>query len=274
MSRHTKIITLLSAIIFCFSLFTFTSFAVDDPNTGENPGSQPGVDEPITPEIPDTPISQPEQSDDPVSDVPSYVEPDQSSDYNYSDSSESYYDYDYNNDNSESSSMYVGGGQSYAPPASTAPSVPLYNSNHKIDENTLSNKDWKDIAANLKNASMGSEDDSDDFGFIKNNDSLYDNGEWMLFAGIACLALGAAGIIYVIISTVNKHKKLGAKQYAYASSPSNGRYSSGSNYADNYSYAKPDKKRLDKSRKFDTADVKISNSSSGSHYKNGGTRYR
>lgn len=301
MSRRNKLITALLSIVLCFSVFTFTAFAVgEDVSSGggemsggqsqtpvnpvepadpEQPGEEPGSDTPEPapePEQPVQPDPNPGYSDPdptPVPDPdPGYVDPG----YSYDDGSSSQIYYDSDN-GGESSEFYVGGGQSYVPPVSTAPSAPLYESNRKIDDSVLSNSDWKDISASLKNAGKGSENDSDDFGFIKNNDSLSDNGEWMLLTGIACLALSAAGIAYVIISAVSKRKKLsgglGGKQYAYAGSE-NGRYRSSSDYDDGYKDAKVEKKKVDRSRKFDTADINLPKSSNGTRYKNGGKRYK
>ena len=274
MSRRNKLITALLSIVLCFSMFTFTAFAVGENESGG--GDVPASEAPVDPVTPD-PVPEPVEPDpepqytDPAPD-PGYVDPG----YSYEDDSSSQIYYDSDN-GGESSEFYVGGGQSYVPPVSTAPSAPLYESNRKIDDSVLSNSDWKDISASLKNAGKGSENDSDDFGFIKNNDSLSDNGEWMLFTGIACLALSAAGIAYVIISAVSKHKKLSGgisgKQYAYAGA-GNGRYRSSNDYDDGYKDAKVEKKKVDRSRKFDTADINLPKSSSGTRYKNGGKRYK
>lgn len=289
MSRRNKLITALLSIILCFSMFTLTAFAVgedssissgeisdgeaqtpvDPEQSGEDPGTDTSQPDP-QPEQPVEPDPEPQYTD-PAPD-PGYVDPG----YSYEDDSSSQIYYESDN-GGESSEFYVGGGQSYVPPVSTAPSAPLYESNRKIDDSVLSNSDWKDISASLKNAGKGSENDSDDFGFIKNNDSLSDNGEWMLFTGIACLALSAAGIAYVIISAVSKRKKLSGglsgKQYAYAGA-GNGRYRSSNDYDDGYKDAKVEKKKVDRSRKFDTADVNLPKSSSGTRYKNGGKRYK
>ena len=286
MSRRNKLITALLSIILCFSMFTFTAFAVGESESGgevtpdpivtspEYPAEQPTESpDPVTPDpVPEPVEPDPEpQYTDPAPD-PGYVDPGNS--YEDDPSSQIYYESD---NGGESSEFYVGGGQSYVPPVSTAPSAPLYESNRKIDDSVLSNSDWKDISASLKNAGKGSENDSDDFGFIKNNDSLSDNGEWMLFTGIACLALSAAGIAYVIISAVSKRKKLSGglsgKQYAYAGA-GNGRYRSSNDYDDGYKDAKVEKKKVDRSRKFDTADINLPKSSNGTRYKNGGKRYK
>ena len=283
MSRRNKLITALLSIVLCFSMFTFTAFAVGENESGggDVPASEAPVD-PVTPEPEPEPEPEPAPEPDPEPDPePQYTEPapdpgyvDPGYSYNDNSSSQIYYDSD---NGGESSEFYVGGGQSYVPPVSTAPSAPLYESNRKIDDSVLSNNDWKDISASLKNAGKGNENDSDDFGFIKNNDSLSDNGEWMLFTGIACLALSAAGIAYVIISAVSKRKKLsgglGSKPYAYVGA-GNGRYRSSNDYDDGYKDAKVEKKKVDRSRRFDTADINLPKSSSGTRYKNGGKRYK
>ncbi|MGN0491192.1 hypothetical protein [Ruminococcus sp.] len=280
MSRKNKLITALLSIVLCFSIFTITAYAVDLDGDGidddvvvTDPPAVVETDPPYVEPETEAPYYEPETEApyyEPETEAP-YYEPEDP--YN-SDSSQIYYDSD---NGGESSEFYVGGGQSYVPPVSTAPSAPLYDSNRKIDDSVLSNNDWKDISASLKNAGQGSENDSDDFGFIKNNDSLGDNGEWMLYTGIACLALSAAGIAYVIISSVSKHKKLSGglsgKQYAYAGA-GNGRYRSSSDYDDGYKDEKTEKRKIDKSRKFDTADVKLPKSSNGTRYKNGGKRYK
>lgn len=281
MSRKNKLITALLSIVLCFSIFTITAYAVDLDGDGidddvvvTDPPAVVETDPPYVEPETEPPYVEPETEApyyEPETEAP-YYEPEEP-DYN-SDSSQIYYESD---NGGESSEFYVGGGQSYVPPASTAPSAPLYDSNRKIDDSVLSNNDWKDISASLKNAGQGSENDSDDFGFIKNNDSLGDNGEWMLYTGIACLALSAVGIAYVIISSVSKHKKLSGglsgKQYAYAGA-GNGRYRSSSDYDDGYKGEKAEKKKNDRSRKYDTADVKLPKSSNGNRYKNGGKRYK
>lgn len=97
-----------------------------------------------------------------------------------------------------------------------------------IDDKTLSQSDWNDISANLKNASL-TDSDGDDFNFIKKNTSKSDNGHWMLYAGIVCLILSVAGIVYFIIATVKSRGR-------YKFAPATGKT---------------------KKRKFDTADVEL-----------------
>ena len=292
MSRHSKLFTALLSIIFCFSIctFTLTVSAVDADNDGydDNTGEIIVTDPPYTdPVYTDDPYVEPVTDEpyvEPVTNEP-YVEPATQEPY-YEPETEPYYyeepnDNNNYNENEQSSDLYVGGGQSYVEPLSTAPSAALYDSNHIIDDSVLSNGDWNDIAANLKNASR-SDDGSDDFGFIKNNDSLGDNGEWMLIVGIMCLLLSAAGIAYLIVSSVMRRKKIAGGAYssgqsAVAVSSAGGRYRSNSDYDDGYRVSsKGAQKKIDRSRKYDTADVKIPKSAQGTRYKNNsnGKRYK
>ncbi len=292
MSRHSKLFTVLLSIIFCFSIYTFTLTvsAVDADNDGydDDTGEIIVTDPPYTdPVYTDDPYAEPVTDEpyvEPVTDEP-YVEPEPETEEQYVEPETEQYYYEDPNDNydenEESSDFYVGGGQSYVEPLSTAPSAALYDSNHVIDDSVLSNGDWNDIAANLKNASR-TDDGSDDFGFIKNNDSLGDNGEWMLIVGIMCLLLSAAGITYLIASSVMRRKKIAGGSYssgrpAVAASGTGGRYRSNSDYDDGYRVSsKCAQKKIDRSRKYDTADVKIPKSVQGTRYKNNsnGKRYK
>lgn len=78
----------------------------------------------------------------------------------------------------------------------------------KVDTSELSEDDWKLVIDEIR----PEEADVGDFSFIKNSTAsssyLYDS--WMLYAGIALIALAVAGIAYVIFSSImyNKCKKL------------------------------------------------------------------
>lgn len=205
-----KIIALISVLALSFSVFAFSVSAVE----GEESGGEIIETEPAPePEPTYAPEPEPEPTE------PYYEEPT----YSYDD--KPYY--------SDGDDVYVGGGQStYTVPETTAPPAQMYSvSKDTIDDKTLSQSDWNDISANLKNASL-TDSDGDDFNFIKKNTSKSDNGHWMLYAGIVCLILSVAGIVYFIIATVK----------------SRGRY----NFAPATGKAGKTKKR-----KFDTADVEL-----------------
>lgn len=275
MSRSSKLITALLMIIFCFSLFTITAVAVGE--DGENSGvvsevvipteAPPVYTDPIVEPVYTDPIVEPVYTDPiyteaPV-DEPSYVEPDvETPTYNYdNDYDDNSYDYD------DYQSSYVSDEQS-GNYESSGSAAALYESDHKIDDTELSSNDWKDIAANLSDTSNLSSD-GDDFSFIQQNNDKGDNGHLILLGGIFCLLLSATGIIYLIASAVARRKKFAT---GYSGNSSNGRYRSDDDYDDGYKSEKNEKKRIDRSRKFDTADVKLPKS--GSHYKNGGKRYK
>ena len=197
-----KIIALISVLALSFSVFAFSVSAVE----GEESGGE-------IIETEHAPEPEPEPTE------PYYEEPT----YSYDD--KPYY--------SDGDDVYVGGGQStYTVPETTAPPAQMYSvSRDTIDDKTLSQSDWNDISANLKNASL-TDSDGDDFNFIKKNTSKSDNGHWMLYAGIVCLILSVAGIVYFIIATVKSRGR-------YKFAPATG------------------KAGKTKKRKFDTADVEL-----------------
>lgn len=279
MNRHLKLITALLLAIFCFSIFTLTALAADldgdgyDDETGEYIGvvTSPIVEDPTVapdPVVTDSPYEEPTYEPAPVETDPVVEIPETDPYYNQGDI------YDNNDDynDSQNSNLYSDDDELYIP-VETTPKTDLYESDREIDDSELSNSDWADIKANLSNAS-GSDSGTDDFDFIQKNDSTSDNGGWMLIAGVVCLLLSVAGIIYVIASSVSNRKKTkgaySSKQPAYAGSA---HYRSANDYNDGYKKSsKEDKKKLDRSRRYDTAEVKLPKS--GTRYKNGGKRYK
>ncbi len=288
MSRNTKLITVLLSIILCFSICSFAVFAADmngdgyDDETGEYIGqvivTDPVVPDPVVtdPVVIDPVVTDPIVETDPVINtdpvpteyIPVETEPmTEAPDYvdEVTEPVENYWDVE-NEDNGNEDEIYVGGGQTYVEPVETAPSAALYDSNHKIDDKELSDNDWKDISANLKNASLSDSDDGDDFNFIKKNDSTTDNGDWMLIAGLVLLLLGLAGIVYVIASAVLRNKKMKnmpTGEYAVAGVSS--RYRTNSDYDDGFKTSS--KRGNTKSRRYDTADVKLPKNNGGRRYK-------
>ncbi len=290
--QHKPIITLLT-FIFCITAFGFNAYAVGE-NAGELPSGGDDTSSIVEPPTYAPPVdSAPQSSESYISSDTSQYVPDYNSSsnyYSYSEpdyySSSNNYDYNYNNnynEYSQSSEVYVGGGQTYDPPATTAASVPVYDvDSRKIDDSVLSSKDWKDIQSSLNNAG-DSNAGNDDFSFIKNNDSKLNNGEWMLILGIALIILSLAGITYVVIEMVKKRKGVtvgGHNQRkmpdranphnAVAHRPQNNR-----NDAAYKAYQKTQQKKLNRSRKYNTAEVHIPKNSNGKRYKNGGgKRYK
>lgn len=283
MIKQHRLITALLTFIFCITAFSFTAYAVGE-NTGDQPSGGDDTSSIIEPPTYAPPVeSDPQSSQSDVSsDTPQY-NPDYNNSSNYY-SEPDYYssnDYDYN-DNSQSSELYVGGGQTYDPPASTAASVPVYDvDSKKIDDSVLSSKDWKDIQASLNNAGDSNSGD-DDFSFIKNNDSKLNNGDWMLFLGIALIILSIAGISYVVIEIIKQRKGVTVGGFSHRKMPGRvksrnavaHRPQSNHNDAAYRSYQKAQEKELERSRKYNTAEVHVPKNSSGMRYKNGGRRYK
>ena len=155
-----------------------------------------------------------------------------------------YYDGD-GNEYSDPGDVYVGGDQTYVPPAS-APSTTaaLYDtSKEKVYDKTLSSSDWKSIKEKL-NGSNASEVKNGvvDFSDMQAVASDGNNGHWLLIIGIALALLSFAGFGYLIFSAVSRRKKTanvhsGGSKYS-AASASGGRYRENDDYDDDYSTEK------------------------------------
>lgn len=131
-----------------------------------------------------------------------------------------YYDSD-GNSYSNQDDVYVGGGQNYQPPASTAPTAALYKTEKKIDADELSKSDWGELSNLLKN-NGAAESDGDDFAFIQNNTSKKDNGHWIVIAGLICILLSITGFIYLIASKISRRKKIKEGNITKTSDPQRG----------------------------------------------------
>lgn len=250
MSKH-KLFAAIAASIMCLTLGGFSAFAEE---YSETPAADP---DPIVSEDP-APVEDPQVSyedpvEEPVDPEPQYDPPsyddssetsysDNSSSYEYSGDDEVYYYYDSDgNSYTDQNEVYVGGGQSYEPPLSTAPSAALYKTG-KVSEDTMSSGDWSDIASRLKNANAD-DDDADDFAAIQNNTGAGDNGHWMIIAGIACLLLSLTGFIYFIASSVSRRRALGKRTSTPASASQTAQRSRyRDDYNDGYKSEKPSKK--------------------------------
>ncbi len=299
MSKRFKLITALLALIFCMTAFGVTASAVEGDDSqsvviddGQSDESVQEPEQPAQPAVDDNPgqggntgggssdyNSQSDYNDynDSYSDNINYDYNDYSNNY----SNDNNYDYnyggnDYSNQYEEYNDVnsYLGGDQTYVEPVTSASSASLYDvDENDIDDTELASSEWKSILANI-NTSSGSGDDSDDFGFIKNNTSKVDNGDWMLIVGISLMVLSAAGIAYVIISNVMTRKKVAVRAGGRGTAPMR----QGNSYSDGYNRTDPRARQAQQKRrsKFDTADVVVPRSSDGSHYKNNsnGKRYK
>jgi hypothetical protein len=287
-NKHTKLITALLTLIFSLSAFTLFSASVSA--EGNIDGGGQGGDTPV--------IVDPEPVyTDPITPEPVYTDPvvvytdpvvvytdppydpgnggnsdnGNTNTNNYSDgnnsnssdnSSSVYYDSD-GNEYSDQSEVYVGGGQSYEPPVSTAPSAPLIKTEKDIDVNELSKNDWNDIKASLTKAQKGGADSGDDFSFIQKNTSKADNGHMFLVIGIAMVILSVAGFTYLIVSAVRRKNAAPIKGVKSAGGSAPSRYRDESDYDDGYKKQVSSKK----ASKFNTAKIPKAKSK-------GGTRYR
>ncbi len=305
MNRKKKLLIVLLSVIFCLSAFTLSVYAVGEdggeysdviPGDNQGGGESSGGDVVIPPENSGSGDNSDNNGDNgdnnggsddnnngnngdnnggyiDNNNSSSYVDnngtdygTDYGNDYNNGYDEQGGYEQDYNYDEPS----YLGGGQTYVAPQNTAPSAALYNSSGSVGDKTLNSNDWNDISERLKNAS-NSADDGDDFSFIQKNDSLSDNGGWMLVVSVVCFALSAAGILYFIVLTVQNKKK-----GAFAAATNTGRMSKSNSSRDYYGdgYRAASAKSSKKSSKFDTAEVSLPKNTQGKRYKNGGRRYR
>lgn len=84
----------------------------------------------------------------------------------------------------------------------------LYDVSTVVDTNELSAKDWN-IVLDLNDKGKSENLGLSDFSFIKDevdNPSGEDDGKWILYVGYTLVALGMAGILYVVASTVYRFK--------------------------------------------------------------------
>ena len=259
MRRHSKFIAAIICVLFALtSLCTFAVFAEDIGGGGGADGGDPnGYSDQGGNDGGETPGGSGSGSGSGYSDGGSSSggsgnsgNYDDDDDDDYSGGS-SYYDSNGNEYNSPDE-VYVGGNQTYTPPASTpSTTAALFDtSKDKVDEKTLSSSDWDTIkskltASNASEIKTGVVDFSD---MQKSNVSSGNNGHWILIIGIALTILSIAGFVYYFISSSNRRKTAasvhtGSKPSASAASAQNGgRYRENSDYDDQYDAGAKNKK--------------------------------
>ncbi len=232
MKLYSKVTAAFLAVLMCLSLCAFSAFAegedevsdgssvVDDGGAGGGGGEEDGQssEDPYYPPENNDDGAESSYGDDTYSNSVDNGEGQNDGGYDggYESSEDTedngggyvYYD-GAGNSYSNTDDVYVGGGQSYQPPVSTAPPAALYETDSKIDVNELSKNDWGDIANLLKNTG-GAESDGDDFAFIQKNTSKADNGHWIIIGGLVCILLSITGFIYLIASKISKRRKIKA----------------------------------------------------------------
>lgn len=252
MSKHSRLITAILSAMLMLTAFTFTSYAEELSDINSAP-DEPSYDEPSYEQSSYVEPSYVEPSyDEPSYEQPSYVQPsydepsydqpsydngqqgnDQTGDNNV------YYDAD-GREYSNASDVYVGGEQTYTPPASIPDTTASYydTSNTKVDTPTLTNSDWEAIKANLSSGSAKSSSSSgkSEFADMKADTSGQDKESYLVYIGWALLILSVIGFAYLIISKVrNRNKTELARAGKASGSSSNGpRYRDNSDYDDDY----------------------------------------
>ncbi len=237
-------------------IYAGESEVVVDPGNGSDVTiDTPVVEDPVTPDISDTPVTPPDDTpqEPNVSDTPSYNDtpsyedndssytPDVNDNINQDSSSQinydaNYYNDMYNNGYYDSNETYYDNSwvveDTYDPnmsfdefekatdyesaTAATVNTVDMYNSNGSTS-NTLSKDDWAEITLNFDETSVNS---SDDFSFIKDNDTNFDSNLsiLLLVLGIVLVAGSLSLITYMIVSKVRRSKTF---SHTYTSSNTN-----------------------------------------------------
>lgn len=233
MNRKIRFAYLTFAIIFIFSLFTIKVFADEEvgedtptaapvetqaPPVETNPPetAAPATKKPTAPTTKATKATQATKATKATS-----SKSDSNSSYNSNSNSNSYYQsrtYSTTRATVNNNSAYISRSQSVA--STRAATSAVYEANEKVDnKDTLKNKDWKSITAQLKSATNNDSDDSaDSFDVIKNNTASGDNGIWMLFAGVGLIAVGVIIIIVLIVLAIRRRKRMksGAGRRGYS----------------------------------------------------------
>ena len=282
MSKHSRLITAFLSALMLVSAAVYAVSAEDiGGEGGETPGGAstvtPGEDEPAPGG--DTSFVEPSYIEpggedsasggessyvdpgyvdpgyvDPGSGESSYVDPGYTEQPQY-DESTVFYDGD-GNVYSNPNDVYVGGEQTYTPPA-TIPSTtvaPKDTTNTKVDEPTMKASDWDTIRASLSNQgkSAGKEVSTPNFRQIKTSVNSGQNDIKYLAIGIGLLLLSVAGFTFVIVSTVRRRKSTGAaRANKAAAASSNGmRYRADDDYDDNYNSAGKKEKKPKNGKRY------------------------
>lgn len=73
-----------------------------------------------------------------------------------------------------------------------------FSSVFTVTADELSSDDWEQISLDLQ---QGGEQSGEDFNFIKDNNGKGDDGDWILYLGIALIAVGILGMTYAFLSS-------------------------------------------------------------------------
>lgn len=298
--NYSRALVAFLAAIMCLCVCVFNVYAVpgEDGEVTPDPGGgdQSSAQSSDVPYIPDPPAEGGgDQSSAQSSDVP-YIPESNNDNSSYDDggggydgggdnqtsyetdgggesSNNVYYDSD-GNSYSNQDDVYVGGGQNYQPPASTAPTAELYKTEKKVDVDELSKSDWGELSNLLKN-NGAAESDGDDFAFIQNNTSKKDNGHWIVIAGLICILLSITGFIYLIASKISRRKKIKEGNITKTSDPQKKGAARRSNddYDDGYGSKRKPEQKQQQDRRAERAKTvnRYSDEKTKTHYSSGKT---
>ena len=214
MNKKIKIISLLLIMVLCMTAFVFTVTAATIDNdtitgadvNGDNPSSgEPSADTSSdTPSYSEDPSSDTPSSEDPSSDTPSYSEeptvpPSSEVTPSGGDTGGTVYPEFSNGDND-------GADNDDQITNEVTDKVVMYEPDK--NNNLEPEKKWSNITLDTSKAPKEGEVQS--FKTIKTNTSTEDNGDYILYIGLALIVLAIIGILYYTIATVTYRKKLKA----------------------------------------------------------------
>ena len=214
MNKKIKIISLLLIMVLCMTAFVFTVTAATIDNdtitgadvNGDNPSSgEPSADTSSdTPSYSEDPSSDTPSSEDPSSDTPSYSEeptvpPSSEVTPPGGNTGGTVYPEFSNGDND-------GTDNDDQITNEVTDKVVMYEPDK--NNNLEPEKKWSNITLDTSKAPKEGEVQS--FKTIKTNTSTEDNGDYILYIGLALIVLAVIGILYYTIATVTYRKKLKA----------------------------------------------------------------
>lgn len=204
MNNKIRILAALISIIFCLSGMMLTVYATGGPGDSGNSGDSgsapteytpPPAQDPTTDQRPDVPTSAPTSAPTQAPNPGGNTDTDTDYDNGYDD--DYYYDPESDPDDDGISNTGESAG-------SVSENTNLFNPN--VNNQELAESEWSNIT--LDTSSNQTNNNVADFSAIKEDSSANDNGQGMLYVGIALIGLSVIGILYYIIATAKYRKKL------------------------------------------------------------------
>lgn len=206
MKYKFRTLALILAFVLCFSAFSVSVFADEEAEPGTEYTESTSEEEPTQDDSTDTePTYEEPTYEEPTYEEPTYEEPTYE-DPTYEDPTYSY----------EATPSYDE--PDYYPEDDNVASqnIDIIDVTDEVDTNMLTAADWEQIKLSLaESGDVGGEGGSDNFNFIKKNESKTDNGHWIVILAIVFFVCAAASLaIFVVLSREASavKKKLGRQR--------------------------------------------------------------